>query len=212
MKLYADTPGRRLRQITADLLFVGWLVLCAWLGSALHDGTLALARPGHLVADSATSMAGGLSDAGARLDDVPLVGEGVAAPFDEAASASQRLADAGRAQVDAVEQLAFWLGLSAGLVPVLVVSAFYLPVRVRFIREATAGSRFIDATEDLDLFALRALARQPMHVLAKVHDDPAGAWRARDPAVIAALADLELRDCGLKARSPLAAADGRGPA
>jgi hypothetical protein len=36
-----------------------------------------------------------------------------------------------------------------------------------------------------------------MSVLAKVSDDPAGAWRARDPAVVAALAALELRDCGL---------------
>ena len=50
---------------------------------------------------------------------------------------------------------------------------------------------------DLDLFALRALARQPMHVLAKVSDDPAGAWRARDREVVTALAALELRDSGL---------------
>jgi hypothetical protein len=70
-------------------------------------------------------------------------------------------------------------------------------VRWRFVREATAGARFIDAAEDLDLFALRALARQPMHVLARVSDDPAGAWRDRDPEVVTALAGLELRDAGL---------------
>jgi hypothetical protein len=36
-----------------------------------------------------------------------------------------------------------------------------------------------------------------MHVLAKVSDDPAGAWRARDREVVTALAALELRECGL---------------
>jgi hypothetical protein len=73
----------------------------------------------------------------------------------------------------------------------------YLPRRWRFVRDATAGASFVDAAEDLDLFALRALCRQPMHVLAKIRDDPAGGWRARDPEVVTALAALELRDCGL---------------
>lgn len=41
----------------------------------------------------------------------------------------------------------------------------------------------------------RALA---VHVLARVSDDPAGAWRDRDPAVIARLAELELRSVGLR--------------
>ena len=53
-------------------------------------------------------------------------------------------------------------------------------------------------SEDLDLFALRALARQPMHRLAKISDDPAGAWRRGDPEVVRRLAVLELREVGLK--------------
>ena len=110
----------------------------------------------------------------------------------------------------AVEDLAWWLGLSIALIPVLAVGVFYVPARWRFAREATAGRRFIDASADLDLFALRALARQPMHVLARVHDDPAGAWRARDPGVVAALADLELRACGLRPRTPISADPGTG--
>jgi hypothetical protein len=97
-----------------------------------------------------------------------------------------------------VEQLALLLGLSVALIPILIVSAIHLPLRWRFIRQATAGARFIDASEDLDLFALRALANQPMHVLARVSDDPAGAWRARDPDVVRRLAALELADAGLR--------------
>jgi hypothetical protein len=112
-------------------------------------------------------------------------------------SASQALAAAGRSQVAAVNRLSWVLGISIATIPILTVGVFFLPVRWRFAREATAGARFIDAAEDLDLFALRALARQPMHVLAKVSDDPAGAWRARDSEVVTALAALELRDSGL---------------
>ena len=56
------------------------------------------------------------------------------------------------------------------------------------------------AGRDLDLFALRALATQPVHVLARVADDPAGAWRAGDAEVVSRLADLELRAVGLRPR------------
>ena len=71
-------------------------------------------------------------------------------------------------------------------------------LRGRFIRRATAAQRFIDEAADLDLFALRAMARQPMSRLARVCDDPAGAWRRSDQEMIRALAVLELRDSGLR--------------
>ncbi|HEY0776081.1 MAG TPA: hypothetical protein VGD51_18490, partial [Nocardioidaceae bacterium] len=57
--------------------------------------------------------------------------------------------------------------------------------------------RFIDSSDDLDLFALRAMAHQPLHRLARISDDPAGAWRRGDPDVVRRLATLELRDSGL---------------
>ncbi len=198
MKLFADTPLRRTLQVLADLLFVVWLVVWVWIGSAVHDGTMELAGPGRQTDSAATSMAEQLRDAGGRLGEAPLVGDELAVPFDRAADASDGLAAAGRDTVEAVERLALLLGLSVALIPILIVSAIHLPLRWRFIREATAGAQFIDASEDLDLFALRALANQPMHVLARVSDDPAGAWRERDPDVVRRLAALELADAGLR--------------
>jgi hypothetical protein len=109
------------------------------------------------------------------------------------------MAAAGTNQVEAVQHLAFWLGLVVGAVPILVILAVYLPARWRFAREATAGQRFIDSSADLDLFALRAMSRQPMHRLAAVSPDPVRAWRSGDPDVVRALAMLELRDAGLTA-------------
>jgi hypothetical protein len=203
MKLYADTPGRRAAQITADVLVLLWLVLWVWMGTVVHDGTMALAAPGRQTDESASAMAGQLRDAGGRLDDAPLIGDELATPFDKAADASEGIAAAGRASVDAVEKLATVLGLAIALIPILIVLAFHLPRRWRFAREATAGARFIDSADDLDLFALRALAHQPMRVLAQVSDDPAGDWRRQDVDVVRRLAELELKDVGLRPQRPL---------
>ena len=198
MRMYAATPARATRQIVGDLLFVLWLVAWVWVAGTVHDTTMLLAEPGRQTEDSATSLSGHLRDAGSALDEVPVVGDEVAAPFGSAADASDGLADAGRASVEAVEKLAFWLSLSVGAIPILVVAAFFAPIRYRFVRQASAGQRFVDAGEDLDLFALRALAHQPMHVLARVSSDPVGQWRRRDPEVTLALAELELRANGLR--------------
>ena len=197
MKLYADAPTRRSRQLLADVLFVLWIVGWVWLGHVVQHGTMQLAGVGRQTDESASSLASGLTDAGDSLHDLPVVGGGASAPFDQMSSASESLAAAGRSQVTAVHRLSWMLGVSIATIPILTVGVFFVPVRWRFAREATAGARFIDAAEDLDLFALRALTRQPMHVLARISDDPAGAWRARDREVVTALAELELRDSGL---------------
>jgi len=198
MKLYADHPGQRAVQVLADVAVLIWLVLWVWAGSAVHDATMELAGPGEQITESATGISGAMTDAGNVLDDLPLVGDEARDPFERASAAAERLAEAGRAEVRAVERLADGLGLVVALVPISIVAAFHLPARIRFVRRATAGARLVDATEDLDLFALRALAHQPLHVLARVSDDPAGAWRRRDRSVTDALAVLELRASGLR--------------
>ena len=197
MKIYADAPGRRSRQMLGDLLLVLWV--CFWLRTALvvRDATLSLAEPGRQIAHAGNGLADRLRDAGRSVGDLPLLGERVRAPFDGAGGAAEQIAAAGHAQVEAVQTLAFWLGLTVGAVPVLIAVAIHLPLRLRFVRQATAGRRFVDSSDDLDLFALRALARQPLHRLARISDDPAGAWRRGDVEVVRELATLELRDSGL---------------
>lgn len=200
MKLYADTPSRLLRQLVADTLFLVWLVAWVAIGVTLHDGTLALAEPGERLESSAASLGESMTEAADVLGGTPVVGDDAAAPFERAAGASRDLAAAGRSEVEAVETLAVWLGVSIALVPILVVAAFYLPGRVRFVREATAGQRFVDSSADDDLFALRAMAHQPMHVLARISDEPVAAWRRGDDEVVRALAALEMRSVGLRPR------------
>lgn len=200
MKLYADIPSRFLRQLVTDALVVVWLVAWAAIGVAIHDGVLALAEPGERLESSAGSLEDSMTEAADVLGGTPVVGDEAAAPFEKAAGAAETLADAGRSEVEAVETLALWLGLSIALIPILVVTAFYVPGRIRFVREATAGQRFIDSSADDDLFALRAMAHQPMHVLARISDEPVAAWRRGDDEVVRALAALEMRSVGLRPR------------
>jgi hypothetical protein len=197
MRLYAQTPAHRTRQVVADLLVVLWLALWCWIGVQVHDATLALRAPGQQVAESATGISGAMDEAGGALGGLPVVGDEAQAPFDGASGAAERLAAAGRAQVAAVERLADWLGVAAAVAPIALLLVLYLPPRVRFVRRATAGARLVDSAADLDLFAMRALAHQPLHVLARISHDPSRAWREGDREVTDRLAELELRAHGL---------------
>ena len=200
MKLYADSSSRFARQLVADALFVCWVLAWVAIGNAVHDGTMALAEPGERIEASATSLGDSMTEAGDFLAVVPLIGDGAATPFDKASDASDSLAAAGRAEVEAVERLAFWLGVTIAVIPILVVGGFYVPGRVRYVRTATAGQRFVDSAADDELFALRAMTSQPLHVLARVTDDPVGALRRGDTEVVRALAALEMRTVGLRPR------------
>jgi hypothetical protein len=143
-------------------------------------------------------LAGQLQRLSEPIGRVPAVGDQLRSPIDGAAGAAGQMAQAGRDMAHAVEQLAYVLAGVTIALPVLFAVLIWIPRRVRFSRRATAAQRFIDSAADLDLFALRAMANQPMHKLAKISDDPVTAWRERDPTVIAELATLELRSNGIK--------------
>ena len=206
MKLYSDVGTQRFGQLFGDLMLVAWVFLCVELGLLIFRITNALGTPGRKAAEAGDGLAGDLRRMSEPLGTVPVVGAQLRSPVDGAASAAARLAQAGRDQAHAVELLAYVLaGVTIG-VPVLFALLIWLPRRIRFSRRATAAQKFIDNAADLDLFALRAMANQPMHKLARISDDPVAAWREGDSEVIARLADLELRTTGLKPpRTPASA-------
>jgi hypothetical protein len=203
MKLYADLRSRRAGQLAGDLLLVVWIFLWARVGMAVYDAVQELGVVGQQVEEGGSELAGNLGEAGRRAASVPLVGDELRSPFDAAAGAAAAIADAGRAQQEAVSDLALLLGGVTAVVPIAVLVLFWVPRRLVFARRAGAARRHLDAADDLDLFALRALAGQPMHRLARVSDDPVGAWRRGDAVVVRRLADLELRDSGLRVPADL---------
>ena len=198
MKLYADLTGRRTLQILSDVGVLAWVALWAWVGRAVHDATTRLAAPGYTLQGAGSGFRDQMARAGQSVSDVPLVGDSLAEPFQRAGNAGTSIEQAGKDLVSAVDSLALLLGWVTALVPIVLVVFVWAVLRGRFIRRATAAQRFIDEAADLDLFALRAMARQPMSRLARVCDDPDGAWRRSDTEMIRALAVLELRDSGLR--------------
>ncbi len=201
MTWYSEIPARRTRQIAGDAWLIAWSALWVWAALRLYDLVMNLAAPGLAVSSSATDLAGRFDDAGSALGVVPLVGGALQAPFDGMGGAAIAIADAGQASAEAVGLLARFLAVALAVLGIASWAMVWVPIRVAFIRRATAARRFLDSTNDLDLFALRAMARQPLHLLARISDDPAGAWRRGDRDVISALASLELRAEGLAPRT-----------
>lgn len=197
MRWYASTPGMASRQVAADLFVLVWVAVC-WIASrAVHGAIDAVAGPARGAMTAAQDLSSTMSDAGATAGEVPVVGDGFAAPFGSAADAFDRLAATAAEQVAAVERAADVVGWVVLLLPVLAVLAFWLPARIRFARTAAASQRHIDAAADLDLFALRAMATLPMPAIASISPDPVRAWREGDRAVITRLAEVELRRSGM---------------
>lgn len=198
MKLYADTTGRRTGQLVADVLVLVWVAGWVWAGRQVHDTILQLRAPADSLTTAGDSVHGALTGAGDQAGRLPLVGGDLETWLDRAAGSGTTLRNAGAEMAATVENVANWLGVITAVLPILTVGALWLWLRVRFVRRATTAQRYIDSSDDLDLFALRALAHQPMTALARISPDPAGAWRRRDPEAIRALALLELRDEGLR--------------
>lgn len=200
MKIYADAPGTAARQVTIDLFVAAWLAFWIWLAVKLYDLVLKLQVPGQKLAGAGDGMAGGLSDAGGKVDRVPGVGGSLSSPLQHAADAARSMADAGRQEIQVAHDLAWALALLLLLGPVLVVLLVWLPMRVRWIRRATAAVGLREGTAGRDLLALRALATQPLRRLAAIDPDPVGAWRSGDESTVEALARLELRRLGVRRR------------
>jgi len=198
VKLYADTPARRTRQLLSDVLMLLWIGLWVYAGRQVHDTVEQLRAPADSITSAGKSVNGALTGAGDQAGQLPLVGDQLKTWLTQAAGSGRTLEQAGSSMAGTVDTLALGLGIAMALVPIVLVLVVWLYVRVRFVRNATQSQRFIDAGEDLDLFALRAMATQPMRALARVSDDPAGAWRRQEPEVIRELALLELRDQGLR--------------
>lgn len=202
VKIYSDFGPRRFGQFFGDVMLGLWAVICVTLGLLVYRVTNLLGAPGRKAAEAGDNLAGGFRDLAGPAGDVPAVGSKLRVPLDGAAGAADQLAQAGRDQAHAVEQLATLLGLVTAGLPILFAILIWLPPRIRFSRRATAAQKFIDNAADLDLFALRAMTNQPMHRLANISDDPVTAWRDRDRDVIDRLAELELRANGLRAPAP----------
>jgi hypothetical protein len=198
VKLYADRGVPRLRQLVTDLLVVAWVYVWIRVGMRLFDLIQKLAVPGQKLEGAGNGLADNLSKVGDKIGDVPVAGKSLAAPFGDAASAARSLASAGQEQQDVVNQLAWALSFMLLAVPLGLVLFVWLPLRIRWVRRASAAAELRGAQAGRDLLALRALATQPLRKLAKLDPDIATAWRRGDADAVESLAQLQLRRLGLR--------------
>jgi hypothetical protein len=197
VKLYAETAGRRTRQLVGDLAVLAWTAAWVAAGVALNRLVEKLAVPGERVEQAGGSFAGDIAEIQQKVGRLPVVGDELQDPFGRLAGVGRTLAAAGVTQQEVVHQLALWLGVVVAVVPIVALLLVWLPSRVSWAREAGAASRLRMDGADLELFALRAVANRPLRDLHRVTPDPAGDLRAGE---YQALADLELRALGLRAR------------
>jgi hypothetical protein len=198
MKLYSDYAGRRTRQILFDVMALLAISAWVWLGVTLYTLVMNLSAFGVQMEDAGHGFKKTMSDISTNLSGVPLIGDGIKAPFDAASDAGLALEQAGQAQQVAVHQLALGLGIGIAILPILTILIFWLIPRVRFARRAGVAKSLLKSETSVDLLALRALASQKLSAISAIDPDPAGAWRRGDPAVIRSLANLELRASGVK--------------
>jgi hypothetical protein len=197
VKLYAETAGQRARQLVGDLAVLAWTAAWVAAGVALNRLVEKLAVPGERVEQAGGSFAGDIAEIEQKVGRLPVVGDELQDPFGRLAGVGRTLAAAGATQQEIVHQLALWLGVAVAVVPIVALLLVWLPGRVSWAREAGAASRLRMDGADLELFAIRAVANRPLRDLHRVTPDPAGDLRAGE---YQALADLELRALGLRAR------------
>ena len=205
MGIYAKRPAKMIGQLVGDGFVVLWAIGWAIVAIFVHRVIEVLATPARETARTAMRLAENFRQAAAEAAKVPVAGEQMRRPLDAAAGTLGSLIDSANDQVVSIERLALIVGWLVFLIPVATVVAFWLPRRIRFYRQAHASQVFLDSLADLDLFALRAMAAQPLYVLAEISDDPVQAWRSGDREVINKLAEVELKRNGLQLPATLRA-------
>lgn len=202
MRWYAETPGRRSREFVADLLVAGWVVGWVVIARFVHALVSALSAPAGPMRAAGDSLERRMLDVSDRITSVPLVGDDLQRPFAATASAGTNLTAAAGELESSVDQVALWMALLTAGTPILLVLGLYLFVRVRSRRAAATLATYRDRPELQALLALRGLVNSSPAQLSAISEDPLSAWRAGDPDVVAALANLELRTGGLRPVAP----------
>lgn len=199
MAWYAKDVRQRTRQIGDDVGMLLWTLFWGFVCWLVYRLIYASAAPARSLARMANEQQQNFQNQAERIAKTPAVGEVVRQPVDQLAQVFDQVGIFADNQVRLVERLAVAGGVLVFVIPVTIWLFRWLPGRIAFARRSAAAQRFIDSAEDLDLFALRAMAVAPMTELAKISDDPVGDWRRGDQQVITKLADLALRREGLAA-------------
>jgi hypothetical protein len=198
MVIYDTRPLRLVGQVVLDVVLVGGIVVSVLLGVAVSRSISALAGIGSQVHDQGATLREQLGKAASAVGRIPFAGDAASSPLRSAGRTAASIAAAGMKQHDATVRLGHQVGVGLAVILSLVLVVVWIRYRGGFIRRATATRRVERRPGGTEVLALRAL----------VHRDAAAVlgltvvarWREGDEATVLALADLERRASGLRAR------------
>ena len=196
MRIYAERPGRALLQLFADAAMVVWVYVVVQFAQAARDVVLQLQGPADRLTGAGDAIRGAFDNAADTASGVPFVGDDLARALGTGSAAGDSLSSSGRELAATAAAAGAAVAATILLLGVLPVVVVWLTLRVRWVRAAASARTARGA--DPDLLALQALTRRPTRRLLAVTPEPSAAWRGGDPAVIAALATVELEALGLR--------------
>lgn len=202
MQLYSSRPGVALWQAVSDVAAIATVVVAVWVSQQVQAAIASLGGFGRQIEAAGNGFSTTLDDAGEALQQVPLLGDGIAQPFRDASGTADGLAEAGAALTSGIESLAAAVGTALWLLPTMLVALVWLLPRLRFAMRARSSRRLAQSREGRDLLAMRALATQPLRKVLEAVADPVAALRSGDERGMRMLAELELRSAGVRSPRP----------
>ncbi len=182
LKIYPDLALPRLGYLLADLLTLLWIASCLWTGTVVYSAVMTLEVIARGIIATGQQADATLTQVQGTLASLPLVGSGLHDALNPVHSVPQGLIAQGRADVIAIQHLAFWLAVIAGGVPLALVLARFIPWRIR----ASRGFRSLDtllrqpgahqSTATMQVLAGRALYTLPYDHLLRYSPDPIAEW------------------------------------
>lgn len=200
MKLYADLPVRRVRQLVGDVVAAAVVVLSVLAGVAVGVQLHRLSVRTGALADTADTSARALSGGVSSLSGIPLVGDQLSTLLGQVGVFTDQTAGNLRGQADQLAVEGPVIGVAVAAAGVALVTVLWGIARLRWVRRASAVSGRLDAGE-LEGLALAAVVRSGPAELRRAGPDLARRWRLGDPDAIRLLAGLELHSLGLRAPS-----------
>ena len=202
---WSETPGRRRREVVADIATWVWVAFWAVIAFRVHNAIAGYAEAGRALERGGTAIRDAGTHLGSSLDGLPLVGHGVGDVARSAfAGAGVPFTFVGSELVDFITLLARVLAILIAGVAIVPWLSRYLPwraVRLAELRSATTAIRSRPgpaARGSLDrLLASRALHRLSWEQMLVHSRDPLGDFVA---GRYEGLARAELESVGLRPR------------
>lgn len=197
MRLYADSPAVRARQLVTDALTALWCIAWVKIAWELRERVLLLQGPGQQLESAGRAFGSNMGAAADTAHRIPFVGGSVSSALDKVAGAGSGLAGAGRDEQSIVASIALLLFFVVAGLPVSWALVRWLPGRIRWVRDSAAARTLVGNAAGIELLAYRAVATRPLPELARLSARTVELWRAGDVGATREIAGLELAALGL---------------